>query len=85
MANAETDAALAPIPQSPTGLAVLPQVLIKIATVIVGLAAVAMSALAVLPPFPWTAAALAVCGSIVGLGATLGISSQGIRKDPAPK
>lgn len=88
MANAETDAALTPIPRSPTGIAALPQILVQIATVICGLAAIGVGLFTAMLPAPWAATGLAICSAIVALGVPLGISSQGIRtsvpKDVTP-
>lgn len=82
MANEAEDKRVEAIPRSPTGLAILPQVLIKVATVVVGLATVAGGIFAIFLPAPWAVTGAAICGSIIGLGATLGISSQGIRAAP---
>lgn len=63
---------------SPTGQAMLPQWLIKAMTVVVAAAGVCASLPSMgvqLPPV-----AVAVCGSIVSLGAAFGIVSQGARK-----
>ncbi len=76
VANAATDKALAPI--SPTGAAILPQLMLKIATVVVVLAGVAISLPSMgiaLPP-----AAVAVATALVAIGSALGIASQGVRK-----
>ncbi len=67
-------------PVSPTGTAVLPQALLKVAATLVGVAALALSILPSLPDAPWIKTATAVATAVVGLGALLGISSQGIRQ-----
>lgn len=70
---------VAVVERSPTGLALLPQYLLKIATVLVVVAGVIVtlpSAGIALPPV-----VLAVSGAVVALGAALGIASQGVRKD----
>jgi hypothetical protein len=59
---------------SPTGEAVLAQTLVKGATAVVGLAAVLVTTL------PEHTLAWKVCFAIVGLGASFGIASQGVRK-----
>ncbi len=70
---------VAVVERSPTGLAVLPQVLVKILTVVVGLAALGVGVFSMFLPAPWAVTALAVCSAIVGLGAAFGIASPGIR------
>lgn len=75
------------VERSPTGLALVPQVLLKIATVIVGLASVGVVVFTVLmpaagatvAPLPWVLSGLAICSSIVAIGTTLGIMSPGVR------
>ncbi len=65
---------------SPTGLAIFKQGLLKVSAAIVGLAAAALPVLLTLPDSPWVTQAKGVCTSIIGIGAVLGIASQGIRK-----
>lgn len=72
-------APVAVVERSPTGLALLPQMLVKIAAVVVGLAAVGLTVVTVLPPTPLTAQIQAICLAVVGVGATLGIASPGAR------
>lgn len=79
-ANAAEDKRLAPIPVSPTGLAMLPQILIQVATVVCGLAAVGVAVFTAMLPAPWAITGLGICSAIVALGVPLGISSQGARK-----
>ncbi len=67
------------IERSPTGLAVLPQVAVKVATVVVGLAAIGVGIFTVMLPAPWAVTGLAICSSIVGIGTVLGIASPGVR------
>ncbi len=80
VANAAEDKRLEPIPQSPTGIALLPQYFIKGATILVGLATVGLTLLQALPPFPFAAKLQAIFLAIIGLGTVIGISSQGIRQ-----
>lgn len=61
-------------PVSPTGAPVVSQNLVKALTVVVGLAAVGVSA------FPPHTAAFKVCAAIVGFGALFGIVSPGVRR-----
>ena len=83
-------APVAVVERSPTGLALLPQVAVKIATVVVGLAAIGVvvftslmpAAGATIAPLPWVVTGLAICSSIVGLGTVLGIMSPGARAAP---
>lgn len=63
---------------SPTGSAVLPSWLPLVGTVVVGLAGVVVAAKEGGAPVP--AVLYSICVGIVGLGAALGISSQGVRK-----
>ncbi len=82
VANAAEDKRLEPIPPSPTGIALLPQLLVKIATVVVAVAVFVMTLPTMGIPLP--PPVLAVCSAITGLGIVLGIGSQGIRKvEPA--
>ncbi len=73
---------VAVVERSPTGLALLPQVAVRIATVVVGLAAVGVTVFTVLLPAPWAATGLAVCSSIVALGTAVGLASPGVRSAP---
>ena len=75
-------APVAIVERSPTGLALLPQVAVKVAAVIVALATVGLAVFGMLLPAPWAATGLAICTAIVGLGATLGIVSPGARSAP---
>ena len=72
---------VAVVERSPTGLAVLPQVAVKVATVLVGLAAIGVPIFSTMLPAPWAVTALAVCSSIIGIGTVLGIASPGVRKE----
>lgn len=74
-------APVAIVERSPTGLAVLPQVAVKIATVLVGLAAIGIPVFTTMLPAPWAATGLAICSSIIGIGTVLGIASPGVRKE----
>ena len=69
------------VERSPTGLALLPQVAVKIATVLVGLAAIGIPVFTTMLPAPWAATGLAICSSIIGIGTVLGIASPGVRKE----
>ncbi len=73
---------VAVVERSPTGLALLPQMVVRVATVIVGLAAVGAGVFPLFLPAPWAATGGAVCLAIVGLGATLGLASPGVRSSP---
>jgi hypothetical protein len=69
---------LFPIQQSPTGVAILPQLLVKGATVLVGAAGLLLTLTTqgiALPPL-----AVTICTAVVSIGAALGIASQGVRK-----
>jgi hypothetical protein len=81
---------LNPVPvieRSPTGIAMIPQVLLKVAAIIVALAGVGVvvftalmpAAGATVAPLPWVVTGLAICSGIVAVGTTLGIVSQGVR------
>lgn len=61
-------------PVSPTGAPAIPQTVVKVATVVVGAAALAIT---VLPPHT---VAFRICTAIIGLGALLGVASPGLRK-----
>ena len=67
------------VERSPTGLAMLPQVLIKVATVLVALAVVGLTVFALFLPAPWAATAVAICTGVIGVGSVLGIASPGLR------
>ena len=73
---------IAVVERSPTGIALLPQIVVKVATVIVGLAAIGAGIFPLFLPAPWAATGGAVCLAIVGLGATLGLASPGVRSQP---
>jgi len=71
---------VAVVERSPTGLALLPQIALKIATVLVVIAGVIVtlpSAGIALPPV-----VLAIAGAVLALGTALGIASQGVRVHP---
>lgn len=70
---------VAVVERSPTGIALLPQVVVKVATIVCGLAAVGVAVFTTLLPAPWAVTGLAICSSIVGLGTVLGIASPGVR------
>lgn len=70
---------VAVVERSPTGLAILPPMMIKVATIIVGLAAVGIPVCTAMLPAPWAATGLGICSSIVGLGTVIGIASPGVR------
>ncbi len=72
-------APVAVVTRSPTGLALLPQIAVKVATVLVLLAGVVVtlpSAGVALPPI-----VLTIAGAVLALGTALGIASQGVRTD----
>ena len=73
---------VAVVERSPTGIALLGQNVVRIATVVVGLAAVGLGIFPLFLPQPWAVTGAAVCAAIVGLGATLGIASPGVRSQP---
>lgn len=71
---------IAVVERSPTGIALLPQIALKIATVLVVIAGVVVtlpSAGIALPPV-----VLAIAGAVLALGTALGIASQGVRVHP---
>lgn len=76
---------VAVVARSPTGLALIPQVVIKVGTVLVGLAAIGVPIFTTMLPAPWAATGLAICSSIVGIGTVLGIVSPGVRSDAGPQ
>ncbi len=65
---------------SPTGLAILPQGLLKVVAAFVALAASALTVLPMLPDAPWVKTATTVATAVIALGSLVGITSQGIRK-----
>ncbi len=67
------------VERSPTGIALLGQNVVRVATVIVGLAAVGLGIFPMFLPQPWAVTGAAICAAIVGLGATMGIASPGVR------
>ncbi len=73
---------VAVVERSPTGLALLPQMVVKVAVVVVGLAAIGIPIFSAMLPAPWAVSGLAICSSIVGLGTVLGIASPGARSLP---
>lgn len=75
-------APVAVVERSPTGLAVVPQVLVKVMTVLVGLAAIGIPVFTTMLPAPWAVTALTVCSSVVGIGTVFGIASPGVRSQP---
>lgn len=70
---------VAVVERSPTGLAVLPQVAVKVMTVLVGLAAIGIPIFTTMLPAPWAVTGLAICSSVVGIGTVFGIASPGVR------
>lgn len=66
---------------SPTGIAVVQQWIVRIAVVLVGLAASIIAAAQAGVPIPEKLVAVAT--TVIALGATFGIVSQGIRVDPS--
>lgn len=59
----------------------LPQIAIKVLTVVVGLAALVLGLPAAGIPMP--PAVTAICAAVVALGAAIGIASPGLTKAPA--
>lgn len=74
LAPKQEDALADPIAVSPTGIPVIPQWLPRAAAVIVGVAGALQQA------FPPHTVAFKLCTLVIGLGASLGIMSQGVRK-----
>lgn len=72
--NTDSEGVAMPPEVSPTGAPVLGQVLVRAATALVGIAGILVASL---PPYT---VAHKVCAVVVGLGAALGIASQGVRK-----
>lgn len=71
---------VAVVERSPTGLALIPQLALKVATVLVIIAGVVVtlpSAGFALPPV-----VMAIAGAVLALGTALGIASQGVRAAP---
>lgn len=79
VANAAEDLRVEPIPQSPTGLALIGPTLVKVGTVIAALAAVGTVVFAALLPAPFAVTGLAVCASITSILTVFGIVSPGAR------
>ncbi len=73
------------VERSPTGLALLPQILVRIGTVVTAIAAIGIPIFSAMLPAPWAVTGVAVCTSICGLGAALGFASPGIRTQPGPQ
>ena len=73
-----TPAVSPPPAVSPTGSAILPSWLPIVGTIIVGLAGIVVAAKEGGAPIPTVL--YSICVGVVGLGAALGISSQGVRK-----
>ncbi len=57
----------------------MPQVVVKVMTVLVGLAAIGIPIFTTMLPAPWAVTGLAICSSIVGIGTVFGIASPGVR------
>jgi hypothetical protein len=70
----QEDALADPIAVSPTGTPVIPQVAVRVAAAVVGIAGVLMTTL---PPHT---VGFRLCAGIVALGTMLGIASPGVRK-----
>ncbi len=73
---------VAVVERSPTGLALVPQVVLKVLTVVVGIAAIGVTVFTTMLPAPWAVTGLAICSPIVAIGTVFGIASQGIRAPP---
>ncbi len=74
---------LAPVPNaniSPTGLALLPQVAVRIGMAVAALAAIGTIVFTALLPAPFAVVGVSVCGAVTGLCAALGFASPGLRK-----
>lgn len=70
---------VAVVERSPTGLALVGPVLVKIGTVLAALSAVGTVVFAALLPAPFAVTGLAVCASVTAALTALGIASPGVR------
>lgn len=74
-----------PVPvveRSPTGLAVVGQTLVKVATGAKALALLVGGIVAMVPPMPWTTQVFVVCAGVYGIAELITGMGPGIRKEP---
>lgn len=76
------EAPVAVVVRSPTGIAMIGPVLVKVGTVLAALAAVGSVVFAALLPAPFAVTGLAVCASITAAMTALGVASPGVRSQP---
>lgn len=75
---------LQPVPvveRSPTGIALVGQTFVRVATGAKALALLVGGVLVVLPPLPWTMTALAICAGVYGVAELITGAGPGIRKE----
>lgn len=70
------------VERSPTGLALVGPILVKVGTVLAALSAVGTVVFSALLPAPWAVTGLAVCSSVTAALVALGIASPGVRSQP---
>ncbi len=70
------------VERSPTGLAMVGPVLVKIGTVLAALSAVGTVVFSALLPAPFAVTGLMVCSSVTAALVALGIASPGVRSNP---
>lgn len=75
---------VAVVERSPTGLALIGPVLVKVGTVLAALAAVGTVVFSAMLPAPWAVTGLMVCSSITAALVALGIASPGVRTQAGP-
>lgn len=69
------------VERSPTGLALIPQLLVKIGVVMGALGTVGTAIFTALLPAPWAATGLGISAALATLGATVASMGPGLRKD----
>lgn len=79
-ANAAEDARLAPIPTSPTGIAVLGQTVVRIAVVAQALSTAVGGIFALFLPQPWAVTGCAVCAGVFAVAGVVTGVGPGVRK-----
>ncbi len=67
------------VERSPTGLALVGPILVKVGTVLAALSAVGTAVFASMLPAPFAMTGLAVCASVTAALTALGIASPGVR------
>lgn len=81
---AEPKMGIQPVPvveRSPTGIAMVGQTLVRIATGAKALALTVAGIVVLLPPMPWTVQVLTVCAGVYGVSELITGAGPGIRKE----